>query len=167
MTSDLTSSQTFSNDLQEQFFSEAKVTRLHGGPDAFKNVTNVGIKAAFFDMSANVKLMQKLYGRGLSDLYKLLLMLGGLLNPAEYTTVEVNLEFANPIPFSETETTQTLQLQHDMHVTSLETASQILGRDYTAEQEKLKSEPDTSMQNLNALLQSGGATPKPDMQNMN
>lgn len=135
MASDLASSMAFLDLLKTAYEDQAKVTSLKGGPEAYKNITNLGIKAAFMRMIAKNNVLKSLYGRGIKAISEALLELG-----SKVTDKDVEVVWPNALPLSELEQTQVIQLQRDMKLLSKETAANELGIDYDKEQQKLYSE---------------------------
>lgn len=154
MQSDLSALMNFIRYLSESFFAQTRTTMLSGGVDAYKNITNLGIKAAFMDMLAKNAQLQRQYGRGIAEISKRFLMLGGYAYD-----VKPHIVWATPLPTSDLEETQIAQQQIDMGVLSKETAAGALGLDWQQEVERLANEGDTAQTALDRQMARGGAFP--------
>jgi hypothetical protein len=148
MGSDLTSSMNFLMFLQDAYMAQSRVALLKGGPDAFKNITNLGIKAAFMDMIAKNEVLRRQYGKGIEEVNKRILMLAGR-DPMRKQT----LRWASALPVSQLEDAQVAQLEIDMGVLSKETAAGKLGLDWDAESERLDNEGQSFADMLNRAVQ--------------
>jgi hypothetical protein len=147
MTSDLASSMNFLNTLKTAYLAQARVTQFDNGPDAYRNITNLGIKAAFMKMIAKVETLKRYYGKGIKEISRRFLMFGGYS-----LDLPLELEWPNPLPMSELEQTQVIQLQRDMSLISKETASNQLGIDYDTETERIQEEGDPALDALARLM---------------
>lgn len=147
MQSDLSALMNFIRYLSEAFFAQTRTTMLSGGVDAYKSITNLGIKAAFMDMLAKNSQLQRQYGRGIAEISKRFLMLGNF----DYN-VKPKIVWATPLPTSDLEETQIAQQQIDMGVLSKETAAGALGLDWQTEQDRLAAEGDTAQTALDRQM---------------
>jgi len=147
MQSDLSALMNFIRYLGEAFFAQTRTTIISGGIDAYKNITNLGIKAAFMDMLAKNAQLQRQYGRGIAEISKRFLMLNGM----DYN-VKPHIVWATPLPTSDLEETQIAQQQIDMGVLSKETAAGDLGRDWQQETERMANEGDAAQTALDRQM---------------
>jgi len=141
MQSDLAASRDFLNLLGEEHAAEMHVTRLTGGIDAYKNITNLGLKVAFMPMLAQNDALHKQYERGVIGISRRLLMLAG-----KPYTGEIKCKWKLPLPMSELEQVQVVKQKRDMRLLSKQSASAELGIDYELEQERMEDEGDDDMQ---------------------
>jgi hypothetical protein len=136
MNSDLASSMSFMHFLTEAFMAQSRVSMLRGGPDQFKNITNLGIKAAFLDMIAKNEILRRQYGQAIAQISQRLLMLGN-----RPYAVQPILRWSSALPISEAEAAQVAQTEIAMGVLSRETAAGKLGLDWQHESSRLTAEP--------------------------
>ncbi len=135
MASDLASSMAFMQFLADSFLAQSRVSMLRGGPDQFKNITNLGIKAAFLDMIAKNEVLRRQYGGGIAEISKRLLMIGG-----RAFNVEPVIRWPSALPISEVEAAQVAQSELAMGVLSRETAAGKLGLDWKQESARIGQE---------------------------
>lgn len=136
MQSDLASSMNFFMTLREAHANGMNITLLQGGADAYKGVTNLGLKVAFMKMLAQNERLHRSYSNGLKRIIEVILELMGM----DTEMVKPKLTWPMALPMSELEATQTVQMQMDMGVLSKESAATELGIDWQQEQERLDSE---------------------------
>lgn len=135
MQSDLVSSLRFFDLLREAHAAEMRVVRLNGGVEAYRNLTNLGLKVAFMPMLAQNEQLHRNYDAGIIGLTRRLLMLGGQ-NP----NVPLRVQWPRPLPISEVEETQLVQTQRDLGVISKQSAASRLGLSWPIEQARLAEE---------------------------
>lgn len=135
MQSDLVSSLRFFDLLREAHAAEMRVVRLAGGAEAYRNITNLGLKVAFMPMLAQNDQLHRNYDGGVVGLTRRLLMLAG--SPAD---VPLRVQWPRPLPISETEETQLVQTQRDLGVISKQSAASRLGLSWPIEQARLAGE---------------------------
>lgn len=136
MQSDLKSSMEYLNFLENEMFSETSVTNFPASPEAWRGITNLGIQLAFRDFSSKLEVLQELYGKGIKEISRRLLMLGGY----KFDDIKILLTWTSAIPQSITETTNNIVAQRKIGVVSLETASNLLDYDYDTEQGRIAEE---------------------------
>lgn len=153
MQSDLASSMHFMDTLIGSYMHESRVTLLTGGPDAYKGVTNLGIKAAFMSQLAKTETLHRQYGKALAEITEALCEMIGI-------TIDCpKVVWAQALPVSEAEQTQTVQQQVDMGLLSKQTAASLLDIDWEVEQERLAAEGDQQGAMMDRLMAVGGSTP--------
>lgn len=147
MASDLASSMNYLAYLNGQYFQQARVTLLTGGPDAYKGVTNLGIKAAFMSQVSKTETIHALYGDALAALTQFGLALMGiaLAEPPDVT-------WPQALPESALEQAQTEQVKVNMGVESKQTAAENMGIDWTEEQERLAADEENAAGALERML---------------
>jgi hypothetical protein len=136
MQTDLVSSLRFYELLREAHAAEMRVARLTGGPEAFRNITNLGLKVAFMNMLAQNEQLHRSYERGVIALTRRLLMLAGL--PAR---VPLRVQWPRPLPISEAEETHIVQSQMDLGLLSPQSAAARLGLSWEVEQARMHLTP--------------------------
>lgn len=138
MQSDLTSSMNFYETLRAAHADEMHVVRMGGGLEAFKGITNFGLRVAFMSMNAQNTQLHRNYERALILITRVLLAVAG-----KRADVKLDIEWPDALPVSDLEETQIAQMQTDLGVLSKQTASEKLNLDYTKEQERIAAEGDT------------------------
>lgn len=150
MQSDLAASINFFHTLAEEHSAEMHVVRLKGGVDAYKGITNLGLKVAYMPMLAQNDKLHEAYARGIIGISRRLLELGKKTHKGKIT-----LKWELPLPMSETEQVQTVKGKRDMGLLSKESASTELGLDYELEQERIKNEGGTPQEQVQRDAQNG------------
>lgn len=134
MQSDLQSSMQFMHFLADSYMQQARVTVLSGGPDAYKGVTNLGIKAAFMSQIAKTESLHRQYGRGIA-----LLSVGGMA--IEGTPIdEPDPVWVAALPESENEKAQTQQVYLGAGIQSKQGAAAAVGIDWQTTQAQIVKE---------------------------
>jgi hypothetical protein len=98
-------------------------------------VTNLGIKVAYLDMLAKDASLRRQYGRGIREISRRFLMLGGF--PYDIDIIE---RWPEPLPTSEPERVQIVAKEQELGLISRETAAGTLGLDWDLERERLREE---------------------------
>lgn len=124
MESDLASSMNFLQFLVDAYLQQARVIILSGGPDAYKGITNLGIKAAFASQLGKTQTLHRNYGGGIARVSAAALEMMGL-EPEEPKVI-----WKEALPVSELEMTQTQVLQIANMLQSREGAALKLGNDW-------------------------------------
>lgn len=124
MQSDLVSSMAFMQFLSDSYMQQARVTILSGGPDAYRNVTNLGIKAAFMSQIGKTDTLHRQYGEGIARISAAALEMMGE-KPEEPEAV-----WKAALPVSEIELTNTQVTQINAGLQSRQGAANKLGNDY-------------------------------------
>jgi|GEM_PF-3540587 len=134
MQSDLQSSMAFMEFLAAAYMQQARVTILSGGPDAYKGVTNLGIKAAFMSQLGKTETLHRQYGKGIARISAAALEMMGE-EPEEPEVV-----WKAALPVSEIELTNTQVMQINAGLQSRQGAASKLGNDYPTVQKQLVDE---------------------------
>lgn len=134
MQSDLQSSMAFLDFLTGAYMQQARVTILSGGPDAYKGITNLGIKAAFMSQLGKTQTLQQTYGAGIARISAAALEMMGM-GPAE-----PEVEWKHALPVSEIELTNAQVMQINAGIQSRRGAAGELGHDYERVQAQLMQE---------------------------
>lgn len=134
MSSDLSSSMNYLALLREMFLAESRVSIVPSSLDAFRNMTNLGIRAAFMDMSLKNESLRRAYGWGIQEISKRVLALAGL------EPVAPRIVWDDALPVDGRETLQVVQQEMGLGLLSKRTASAILGLNYDTESERLSKE---------------------------
>jgi hypothetical protein len=133
-TSDLASSMNYLAYLERAYMEVARVTHLTGGPDQYKGITNLGIKAAFKSQIEKTESIRRQYGYGIGVItVEMMRALGQ----------EVGLPdviWPSALPQSEAEQVQVVQGKRAMGVLSLQSAAKELGVDWQTEAPMLADE---------------------------
>lgn len=135
MQSDLSSSMNMLDILTRRFFSQSRVVIVSGGPDAFRNMTNLGIKAAFMPMIAKNEQLRRNYTRGIQEINKRLMMFSGI-----DIETEVGVEWGSALPMDEREEIANIQQLMAMGIMSKETAAGRMGLNWFNENQKILDE---------------------------
>jgi hypothetical protein len=135
MQSDLVSSLRFYEMLREAHAAEMRVVRVGGGLDTYKGITNFGLRIAFMAMLAQNEQLHRNYDKGILAITRRLLMLAN--QPAD---VRLRVHWPRPLPYSELEESQTVEVQQRLGLLSKQTAAARLGLDYTTEQTRITAE---------------------------
>ena len=134
MQSDLASSMAFMQFLADSYMQQARVTILSGGPDAYKGVTNLGIKAAFMSQLGKTETIHRQYGAGIAQIS------ASALEMMDEPDEEPDVIWQEALPVSESELTQTQLAQVNGGLQSREGAANRLGNDYPTVLQQLASE---------------------------
>lgn len=135
MNSDLASSMAYMRFLTDTYMQLARVTVLSGGPDAYKGVTNLGIRSAFMAQLAKTRTLQAAYGDGLARLTQAAFSLMG--QPIALPEVK----WRSALPESDLENIQALAQERALGIVSQETIA--AQRGYQWEVEKARMATDT------------------------
>lgn len=147
MQSDLTASQNFLSSLIEMFIMQSRVTMISSSPDAFKGMTNLGIRAAFMDMIHANEVLRRMYGYGIQQVSQRILMLAG-----RAYEMPPKLAWGEALPVDHREEVDLIQKQKDMGLMSMQTASAQLHLDFEEEQRRIADEADIQGRQLDRML---------------
>lgn len=134
MQSDLASSMNFLNLLIQDYHNQARVIMTSGEPDAFRGMTNLGIRATYLPMINKNDILRRQYGYAIMEISKRVLMLMGK------EPVAPTLTWKSALPEDERETVQMVSQEIALGLMSKQTASAELGLDYTQEQANIDEE---------------------------
>lgn len=127
MMSDLAPSMNFLMKLEQTFFRQARVVVLPSDLAAFRNVTNLGIRAAFMPQIAKNETLRRSYGTLIERLARVVLMLAG-----RDFNIQPTIQWGSALPMDETEEVDLIQRELAMGILSKRMAAQRRGRDYDA-----------------------------------
>lgn len=148
MQSDLASLLNLITFANSKFYSISRTVVLSGGPDAFRNITNLGIKALYMAQVGKNGLLEHLYGRGITDLDARVLMHGSF----DYQNIKPKVTFHTALPVSDLEVAQVTQMRIDMGIESKETAATENGLDWDMESERMSNEGDSAQTALDRQM---------------
>lgn len=134
MQSDLVSSMNFLNLLIQDYHNQSRVVMTSGEPDAFRGMTNLGIRATYLPMLNKNEVLRRQYGYAIQEISKRVLMLMG------QEPVAPDLTWKSALPEDERENLQIVQGEIALGLMSKKTASAELGLDYTQEQDAIMDE---------------------------
>jgi len=145
MQSDLSSSMAMLNALQAAFYSEHRAVDMTSLKDKLGQLTNFGLRSLFRDALDKLNTKRALYGDGLSEMARRILVLSGMQD------VTPKVVWGEALDFNGMEEIQEIQLEMGLGILSKETAAKERGRDWEAEQQRLDAEKQGE-QNLGELL---------------
>lgn len=149
--SDLQSSMRFGETLKSEFFSATRVLDTATVQDKLGQITNFGVRMLFNDQIEARQEATMLYGDGLAEVFRRMLIVDGYAVDGKPETV-----WDDALPVNRNELLQGAQIESGLGTTSKETIATDIGRDYKTEQEKMSAEGMSSSDNLIAALQRGG-----------
>lgn len=157
MASDLTAAREFGKDLREAVFTITRTTDPATIKDKAGALTNVGLKLMFKDELHKTYTKRELYGAGLLEAVRRLLVLAKAAN-----TEPGEVVWPDPLPVNEVEQTQALKTDVELGLVSKQTASGIRGYEWEDESERMEDEAQAA-DNVGAGLlrafgQGGGAS---------
>jgi len=134
MNGDLASSMAFMEYLSRTYLELARVTVLTGGPEAYKGITNLGVRSAFMAQIAKTRTLHATYGAGVARITQAALALMGtsIALPA--------IKWQTALPESSLESVQTLVQERAMGIVSQETAAQERGYNWSLEKARIAAE---------------------------
>jgi hypothetical protein len=135
MQSDLASSMAMLDKLEEMFFRQARVVVVKGGLDAYRGMTNLGIRAAFLPMITKTEQLHRHYSLGIEGIGRVLLMLDGRDFGVPMQTV-----WGSALPVDENEKLTLIERMMDRGLMSGATAAGRLGLDWEQEQRQILDE---------------------------
>lgn len=138
MQSDLSSSLSFYETMRAAHADEMRVVRMTGGLEAFKGITNFGLRVAFMKMNSQNTQLHRNYERALILITRVMLALAN-----KNAAVKLDLEWPDALPVSDLEETTVVEKQKDLGLLSKQTASEKLDLDYSKEQVRIAAEGET------------------------
>ena len=146
MQSDLGSSTKFMELLRQSLFDISQTVDISSMADKLGALTNFGLRVLFFDAMNKLGTKRQLYGDGLTELNRRLLVLGGKKaeDPGRVVWQDV-------LPVNELDQAQTLTADLNSGVVSKETASTKRGYDWKTEEERINMARSSS-DNVGAAL---------------
>jgi len=134
MQSDLKASMEMMDKTRAAFFAQAHVVDTTSYKDKIGQITNFGVHVLFADMVDHTKVMHQLYGRGLQEATRRALIIMGSNNNIGIP----NIVWADPLPVNQTERVNAVKIEQSIGVTSPQTLSESLDRDFDQEQTRIK-----------------------------
>ncbi len=125
MQSDLSSSMSFLNYLNDAYLTLARVVVMKGTVKDFQRVTNTGIRAVFLDMIAKNQTLRWTYGTGMQKLSQAILFRG---NKAVVNTPSV--VWTDPLPTDQLELVNQLAIEQGNGWNDPESISKQLGNEW-------------------------------------
>jgi hypothetical protein len=157
MASDLASSREFGKDLREALFTVTRTTDPATIKDTIGALTNFGLRVLFKDELAKIKTKRELYGDGLLEVVRRVLVLAGAAN-----TEPGEILWPDPLPTNEVEQVEALAKDVELGLVSKQTAAGLRDYDWEQEQARMKEEQeaaqDVGANVLKAFGQGGGAS---------
>jgi hypothetical protein len=146
MQSDLASSTRFMEVLRQSLFDISQTVDISSMADKLGALTNFGLRVLFFDAMNKLGTKRQLYGDGLTELNRRLLVLGGKQadDPGRVVWQDV-------LPVNELDQANTLQVDLNSGIVSKETAATKRGYDWKTEEVRISSAR-ASADNVGAAL---------------
>lgn len=137
MRSDLGASMAMLDRLKSAFFRQSRVIIPPGEIDAFRGVTNLGIRATYMPMIAKNSTLRRQYGEGIKALTRTGLALMGFNLPDD---LQITLEWGEALPIDEAEEFRLIDQMRTGGYISMQTARGRLGLDSAFEDELIMEE---------------------------
>lgn len=150
MQSDLSAAMKYLQLLMDLFVLQSRVTMINATPDAFRGMTNLGVRATFMDMIQKNKTLRRMYGWGIQQISQRVLMVANL--PTLPYSKPPRLVWGEALPVDHREEVDLVQKQRDMKLMSARTAAKNLGLDFDTEVERQLEEVDIEGQLLDVRL---------------
>lgn len=138
MKSNLEASEGLAARLRQEFMAEARIVTLKGEVSDFQRVTNLALRALFFDQLNKNDELQRVYGKGIREISKRLRMVSG----AEDFTSNVKVVFADPLPIDPMEQVNVLKTEKELGTISKQTIAEERGRNWQQELQRMDEEGD-------------------------
>lgn len=164
MQSDLSAAQAFLSTLQSWFFAEHRQVDMSSVRDRLGQITNFGLQTLFKDALDKLETKRRLYGPGLINVINHSFELMGIV-------VDCTIGWGDPLPFNDKEEIEAIQIEMGLGIMSKETATELRGRVFATEQERIANEnsgagslPELLARSLNAakLTDPGASQGLPD-----
>lgn len=137
MQGDLAASHLYLQTLMNLFTLQSRVAMISASPDTFRGMTNLGIRAFFMDMIAKNEVLRRMYGWGIQQISRRVLMIGEY--PSE---MPPKLKWGEALPVDHREEVDLVQKQTEMNLMSKRTAASELGLNYENEVDRQIEEKD-------------------------
>lgn len=151
MQSDLSSSMEFTRKKEADFFAAARVVDPMTVKERIGDLTNFGVRMLFNDMLEMTEEKRRIYGRGLAEAYRRLLVMSGRNVPVAPVT-----HWPDVLPVNRLEVLQAAQIELSLGMTSRQSLTPDIGRDYMVEQEQIREEQQSAGEALTELLLTAG-----------
>ena len=137
MQNDLSAMRAERDSLKNSMFKRARVVELPDDLNAFRGVTNLGIRTLYMPQTNKANTLRRKYGNAIRSITRRMLMLQGY---AGWMDVQIEVEWKSPLPTDERETLQLIQTEMAMGILSKQMAAEMRGRDYRMVREQLLEE---------------------------
>ncbi len=159
---DIPGSVNFSQMLRQIIFDVTRNTDITSMKDRVGALTNFGLRILFFDALNKLETKRNLYGWGLREINRRLLIFSG------QEPYDCKVIWKDPLPVDETAERQNAQTDLAMGIASKQTIAERLGYDWETEQQRMADEQQAG-DNMGAALlrafdKNGGITPEQMMQ---
>lgn len=134
MASDLGSSLEYMKMLRQAFFGEARVVDLATIGDKLGQITNFGVRMIFSRMVDLLTERRRLYGRGIEEISRRVLLMMGM------AADDVTILWEKMLPQNVLEQLQALSIEAQIGTLSKQTIATELGRDFEQELERVQEE---------------------------
>jgi len=134
-----------STNLRQMIFDVTRNCDITNVKDRVGMLTNFGLRVMFFDALSKLETKRNLYGWGLREINRRILLFSGS------EPIDCDVVWEDPLPTDETAQRANFEADLRMGVVSKETVAGRLGYDWKAEQAKL-SEQQQSTDNIGAML---------------
>jgi hypothetical protein len=98
MQSDLTSSLSLLDRLENHFLGISRVVLVRGGIESFRGMTNLGVRTAFLPMMMKNEQLRRAYGAGLRDISRLLLAFCPYPAPENSRDEPIHVHWGDALP---------------------------------------------------------------------
>lgn len=137
MQSDLVAMRAERDALKSALLRRSRVVTLPDDLNAFRGVTNLGIRTLYMPQTNKANTLKRKYGAAIKAITKRMLMLMGV---AGWADVEFEIEWRSALPTDERETLQMIQSEMALGILSRRMASEMRGRNYDQVREQLIEE---------------------------
>lgn len=122
MNSDLSASMRFLEWLQAQYYKQSRVIAHNAGMEAYKGITNVGLRVAFMPQLQKAETLHRTYGKAIAEISERWLQLMGAS-----VTGKINVEWGDVLPVDSRERVELVERQVALGVMDQRTAAAKLG----------------------------------------
>lgn len=147
MQSDLMAAVRFLELIERNFFRQSRVVLMQGDPEAFKNITNLGINAVFMDMITKNETLRANYSKLIQTVSVLMMaMVGKMID------MPPNVHWGNALPVDTAAQVMEVERKIALGLMSKKTAAAALGIDYDAEVELMNKEAEAEGLRMEAAM---------------
>lgn len=137
MQSDLVAMRAERDDHIAGMFRSARIVVMPTNLDAFKGVTNLGIRTVYMTMSNKAETLRRKYGGALVHLTRLWMMINGMPN---WKDEPIEIQWSSALPTDEREIVQIQQMELMMGTLTKQMAAEARGREYAMVREQRLNE---------------------------
>lgn len=148
MQSDLKASLEMMDKARAAFFAQTHVVDTTTQRDKIGQITNFGLQVLFSDMLDHTKLVQQLYGNGIRELFSRAMTIMG-----DPEAGKPFIGWPNPLPVNRTEQVNAVKVEQSIGLSSPETLSESLDRDFDDEQMRMDR---AKTKNINLFIGASG-----------